>query len=119
LDTEVEYEWYIYEDAVETIPLANTITPLNSDRNSAKTSDTVMKYEIQTNLAAANGDTNVTGATLLKSGISGAGGRVGGSDSREAEIILKQGATYCFRAIAKSAGYIDFDMEWYEHTNVI
>jgi hypothetical protein len=75
-----------------------------------------MKYEVQANLAAANADTDISTAILLKSGISGSG-KTGGSDNRENELILKQGAIYCLRAIASTAGYIDFDMEWYEHTN--
>jgi len=117
LDTESETAWYIYENAVITNALANAITPLNSNRNSTNTSDTTMKYEVQTNLTAANADTNVTGATLLKSGISGSGKQVGGGDSRENEIVLKQGTTYCLRTVATVAGYIDFDMQWYEHTD--
>ena len=116
-DTESELAWYVYENAVVTNPLANALMPLNSNRNSATVSGTTMKYEIQANLTAANADTNVTAATLIKSGISGSG-KTGGSDSRESEIILKQGATYCLRAVATAAGYINFDMEWYEHTDV-
>ena len=116
LDTSSEMAWYVYEGAVITNALANTVTPFNSDRNSLSTSGTVMKYEIQADLAAANADTDVTGATLLKSGISGAG-RTAGGDGREYEMILKQNTIYCLRAVATAAGYIDFDMEWYEHTN--
>jgi hypothetical protein len=116
IDASAETAWYVYENAVITNALANTITPLNNNRNSLATSGTTMKYEIQADLAAANVDTDVATATLLKSGILGAG-KSGGSDSRESELILKQGATYCLRAVATAAGYIDFNMEWYEHTN--
>ena len=116
LDTSSEMAWYVYEGAVITNALANTVTPVNSNRNSENVSGTVMKYEIQADLDAANADTNVTGATLLKSGISGSGRTVGG-DSRDYELILKQNTIYCLRAVANVAGYIDFDMEWYEHTN--
>ena len=109
--------WYVYENAVIVNALANTVTPFNNDRNNTtNTSGTVMKYEIQADLDAANVDTNVTGATLIKSGITGAG-RDGGSFERGTEIIMKQGATYCLRAVATAAGNITFDMEWYEHTN--
>ena len=108
--------WYVYENAVIVNALANAVTPLNSNRNSLNVSGTTMKYEIQADLEAANVDTNVTTATLLKSGITG-DGRDGGSDGRETEIIMKQGATYCLRAVANAASNINFDMEWYEHTS--
>jgi hypothetical protein len=117
IDTESETAWYIYETAVATNPLANTITPLNSNRNSGTTSGTTMKNEVQANLAAANADTNVTGATLLDSGISGSG-KSAGSASREDEIVLKQNTLYCLRAVATAAGFINFRMNWYEHTNI-
>ena len=110
--------WYVYENAAIVNALANVVTPLNSDRNNTtSTSGTTMKWEIQADLAAANVDTNVATATLIKSGITG-DGRDGGSFSRESELIMKQGATYCLRAVATAAGNITFDMEWYEHTNL-
>ena len=116
IDTKSETAWYVYEGAVQTTALANLMTPYNSDRNSRKTSGTTLRYELQANLAAANGDTDVTTATLLESGISGAG-RTMGDDVRNHEIILKQNTIYCLRAVATAAGYIDFNMQWYEHTN--
>ena len=116
IETESETAWYVYETVVATNPLANTVTPLNNDRNSATTSGTTMKFELQSNLTAANNDTDVTGATLLQSGISGAG-KTSGDSRREHELILKQNTLYCLRAVASSAGYIDFKMNWYEHTN--
>jgi hypothetical protein len=76
-----------------------------------------MRYEVQANLEGANGDTNVSGATLIESGISGAGKNAGDA-MRENELILKQNTLYCLRATATAAGYINFKMEWYEHTNV-
>ena len=116
LDSENECNWLVYENVTATNPLANSITPLNSNRNSANTSGTTMKYEVQTNLAAANADTDVTSpAILMESGISGSG-RSGGDDARGHEIILKRNTLYCMRAIASAAGYIDFNMQWYEHT---
>ena len=115
--TEKAITWLVYENAVVgTAALANTITPLNSNRNSTNTSGTTMKYEIQADLAAANADMVVTGATLLASGKLG-DNRTGGFDSREHEIIMKQNTLYCLRALASAAGYINFDMDWYEHTN--
>lgn len=116
IDTGGETNWLVYENAVATNALTTSVTVFNNDRNSAKTSGTTLLYELQSNLAAANTDTDVTTATLLESGISG-GGRTAGSDRRDSEIILKQNTLYCLRAIATAAGYIDFSMQWYEHTN--
>jgi hypothetical protein len=75
-----------------------------------------MKYEVQANLAAANADTAVGGAVLISSGISGAGKDAGGA-SRQNELIMKQNTLYCLRAEANAAGYINFNMQWYEHTD--
>lgn len=116
IETESETNWLVYESAVATNPLANAVTPRNSNRNSTNTSTTTMKYELQANLAAANGDTNIGAATLLSSGISGAGQKSGRAE-RANEMIMKQNTLYCLRTIATAAGYINFTMEWYEHVN--
>ena len=116
IDVSKGVTWYIYEDATATNPLANTITPMNSNRNAGNSSGTTMKYEIQADLATANADTNVSGATLIASGIIG-DNRIGGNANRSNEIILKQGKLYCLRAIATAASDLNFDMEWYEHTD--
>lgn len=116
IDTEAETLWQVYEAAVETNPLANLITPPNSNRNSANVSGTTMRFELQANLAAANADTNVVGATLLDFGVSGAK-KSAGNESRQDEIVLKQNTLYCLRATASAAGYINFHMKWYEHTD--
>lgn len=116
----IEFEkgctFYIYEGVTELNPLANTITPINSNRNSTNTSGTIMLYEIQADLAAANADTSVTGSTLLISGKLG-DNRTAGDASRANELVLKQNALYCLRAATTGAGYFNFDMQWYEHTD--
>lgn len=119
IDVESETNWLVYETAVETNPLANSITPRNSNRNSGNTSGTTMKYELHANLAAANTDTDVTTATLLESGISGSGKGGLGNNKRASEIVMKQNTLYCLRAIASAAGYINFNMQWYEHTDAV
>jgi len=75
-----------------------------------------MKYEVQVDLAAANADTDVSGGTLLASGISGVGKKAGFAE-RENELVLKQNSLYCLRAAVAAAGFINFTMEWYEHTD--
>jgi hypothetical protein len=116
IETESETLWQMYETAVATNPLANAVTPLNNNRNSANTSGTTMKFEKQTNLADANADTDVSGATLIGSGISG-DSRTAGRVDRSSELILKQNTLYCLRAAATAAGYVNFTMSWYEHTD--
>jgi len=116
ISTESETLWQVYEGATATNPLANAVTPYNNNRNSANTSGTTMKYEVQANLAAANADTDVSGAALIESGISGAG-RDGGVADRNREIVMDQNVLYCLRATATAAGYINFSMQWYEHTD--
>ena len=113
IDTESETLWQVYEGGSITNPLANAVTPLNSNRNSGNTSGTTMKYEVHANTAAA--DVDVTPTTLIESGISGAG-RDGGEDVRGHEVILKQNELYVLRATATAAGFVDFSMQWYEHT---
>lgn len=116
ISVESEMLWQIYETAVATNPLANPVTPLNNNRNSGNTSGTTMKLELQANLAAANADTDVTGATLIDSGLAGAG-RDAGAAVREHELMMKQNTLYCLRATANAAGFINFNMQWYEHTD--
>lgn len=115
LSVENETLWQIYETVVETNPLANLITPYNSDRNSGNSSSTVMRYEVQANLTAADADTNVSGGDLIKSGIAGSG-RDAGIVLRSNELIMKHNTLYCLRATASTAGFVSFDMQWYEHT---
>lgn len=116
--TEKALAWYVYEDATATNGLANTMTIFNSNRNSDNTSGTVLKYEIQADLDAANADTALGEATLLKSGKLG-DNRSGGEAKRTSETVLKQGSLYVLRAVASAAGYINFEMQWYEHTDKI
>ena len=116
LACEAETIYQVYEGAVATNPLANLVTPNNSNRNSTKTSGTVMRFEDQATLAAANTDTDVTTATLIQTGIIGAG-RTAGAANRTHEIIMKQNTLYCLRATASAAGYQNFTMQWYEHTD--
>ena len=115
ISPESETLWQVYEGAVATNPLT-AVTPYNSNRNSANASGTTMRSDLHANLSAANDDTDVSGATLLASGIVGSG-RDGGEAQRSHEIILDQNGLYCLRATASAAGYVNFEMQWYEHTD--
>jgi len=115
LKCEAETEWFIYE-GVNIILAGTAMTAINNNRNSANTSSATIASISNTSVANANLDTAVAGATELAHGIVGAG-QVGGVTLRDREIILKQNTKYCLRAIANAAGYTNFYMGWYEHTD--
>jgi len=116
ISTESETLWQVYEGATINNALANAITPLNSNRNSANTSDTTMRYELHSNLAAADTDVTISANDLIESGISGSG-RDAGNSVRSNEIVLDQNGLYVLRATANAAGFVNFNMQWYEHTD--
>ena len=116
IETESEVNWWIYEAITATNTLANTWTPLNSNRNSAHTSAATLKWEYHGDLDAANADTDVTAATLIAAGICG-DGKTAGDAKRSNEIVLGRNGLYCLRAEAEATGYINFKMDWYEHTD--
>ncbi len=116
ISTESEVLWQVYEGATINSALANSITPLNSNRNSSNTSGTTMNYELHANLAAANGDVTVSAADIIESGISGAG-KDAGQSVRSNELVLLQNGLYVLRATATAAGFVNFNMQWYEHTD--
>lgn len=114
-DTESETDWYFYENV--TINVAGTATvPVNHDRNSTNTSGLTVKVITNTTTANANSDTAVAGATTLMHGISGAGKKQGGQGGARHEFVLKQNEDYSLRFIATAAGYVNFHLDWYEHT---
>jgi len=117
LNTESETEWCIYEGVTINTP-GTDVTAFNNDRNSANTSGLVIKEIDNRNVANANSDTDVSGATCIKVGITGSG-KDAGVRLRSSEIILKQNTDYSIRFIANSAGFVNYDFEWYEHTNLI
>lgn len=115
-DTEVEYEYYLYEGV--TITVAGTAyVPRNSNRNSGNASGLAIDYITNASVANANADTGVGAATALYHDLIGSGSKLAGSAGAErAEIILKQNTIYDMRLIANAAGYINAHMAWYEHT---
>lgn len=115
LGCESETLWHIYEDVVLTTT-GSVITILNNNRNVTKTSSSIAYSISNTSVANADLDTVTSGSTILASGIIGAG-KNGGSIARYREFVLKQNTTYGFRAVANAAGYVNFNVQWYEHTD--
>ncbi len=117
IDVEAETIWQVYEGGTINSALANAVTPYNSNRNSANTSGTTMRFELHGNLAAADADVDVSGATLLGTGVAGSGRKIGGNAMRSNELMMKQNTLYVLRAVEVDPGYINFNMQWYEHTD--
>lgn len=115
LDCEAETLWELYE-AVTVVVAGLAMTPRNNNRNSLNTSGLVIAGIQNTSTANANSDTVIAGATLLEDGVVGAR-REGGISGRGRELILKQNVEYTLRFTANTAGYTNYDLEWYEHTN--
>ena len=115
IDCEDETEFYFYEN-VSIITPGTTLTPKNNNRNSSNTSGMTFAIIANTDVANANIDTVVAGAIELEHGIVGSG-RIGGIRSRDDEIKLKQNTSYTLRLIANTAGYVNFYLTWYEHTD--
>jgi len=116
IEVESETNLFLHESAI--ISLAGTAVPsYNNNRNSVNSAALVFDSITNTTLANANLDTDITGATELKSGTIGSGKKSLGSSERRKELILKQNTIYNLRLVATAAGYINYDFEWYEHTD--
>ena len=115
-NVEKETTFYFYENVA--IATAGTaITALNRDRNSTNESGVTLAGITNTTLANANLDTTVAAATIIEHGIIGATKKEGGEGSTRHEYVLKQNEDYCLRFIATVAGYVNYHIDWYDHTN--
>lgn len=118
--TESEFHLTFYEDVKALTNPGTALTGKNRDRNSTKTSNwQTFDYIINTNLENANADTDLTDAVTLGTAASGSGRNKSGEGGHEEELILKQNSIYCLRFENQSGAqkYVDYLMEWYEHTN--
>lgn len=116
LDPEAETLWNVYEGVTVTTPLTAVVTPRNNNRNSTNTSTLLMRSGNYGSLVLANAAVDSASGTLIEDGVVGSG-KVAGQTDRDRELILKQNTIYLFRALASSAGYVDFSIDWYEHTD--
>ncbi len=116
INTESEYLITLYEDVGITV--AGTVTTsYNRQRNSTNTATLVVDIIQNANLANANADTNLAGSTVLILGITGSGRGEGGEQRGEREVILKQGTIYNLRMNCVAAGWLDYELKWYEHVS--
>lgn len=112
VSVESETDVILYEGV--TISAAGTgITPTNNDRNSLTASVMTVTYEDNASVANADTDTPTAGATVIYRTVLGAGKNAGA----DKEFILKQNTAYSLRFIANTAGYVNYNLEWYEHIN--
>jgi len=120
--TEGEFHITFYED-VNAFTEADQValTAKNRNRNSGNTSNWQdFNYIINTNLANANADTDLDSPTFtMGTAASGSGRNKSGEGGHEEELILKQNSKYCMRFENQSSAtkYVDYVMDWYEHTN--
>jgi len=107
-------ETTLYETASEGMLGGVSVTPLNSDRNSATTSG----------INLVSGVSSATGVGTLVSnrkwGAEGFKSNIGGGAGREDELILKQNEIY-IRTFSSGAAdnIVSFAATWYEHENKI
>ncbi len=107
-------------EAVVTSNDGAAVTILNANRNSG-TSAGVTVFTGPTVNSGALGDSG-DGGDLVWSSIFGSGGRqqaVGAARETGYEFVGKQNTKYWFRINNSSGGvlYLDYDFNWYEHTN--
>jgi hypothetical protein len=87
----------------------SSVTPVNNDRNSANAS----------NLVITSGVTVASDLGLKISGCKWGSRQIGGGQSREDELILKQNTTYLRTFLSgASSNLVCFKATWYEHTNI-
>lgn len=92
-------------------------TPYNHDRNSTTVSGCTVGW-VRAGSGFATG-TQASGTTLydIRLGSSGVGQTsLGGSSSRENELILKSGTTYVLLLSSGAANQVGYSLNWYEHT---
>lgn len=100
-------ETSLTEDATGGMTGGTSAVPFNNNRNSTKVSGMVITKGVTVN----------TGGTIISSSKWGSRS-VGGSNSRDDELILKADTVY-LRAFTSStnANIVSFKAFWYEHTN--
>ena len=116
IDVESETAWFLHESAI-----INTVgtedTPYNNRRGSVNISGLSFDFIDNTSLSNANADTDISSGSELKCGIIGSGRKSLGTSASNKELILKQNTIYNLRLIATAAGFVNYDFEWYEHTD--
>ncbi len=118
--TEAEFHVNLYEDVEAFTTAGITLTAVNRDRNSSKTSNwQYFDYILTANAAAANVTTDMTGCINIGKAASGSGRNKSGEGGHEEELILKQDTKYVlrFESRAQNERYVDYVLDWYEHTN--
>ena len=116
IDAEVEMHMAMYED-VNTAANGTAVTVFNNNRNSV-TAATVLAYQAASLASGALGDGSA-GGNLVWSHVIGSGKKVGGEGGRGHEFIGKENTKYWFRIqnTSGSTGWLNYDFNWYEHTD--
>jgi len=97
------------------------LTAYNNNRNSANASAiSGFDYIVNTSVANADADTDVSGATTLRNYQMGSNqGNIEGHLRDSNELVLKQNTSYCLRIenLVASVRYVSWQLSWYEHTD--
>ncbi len=98
----------LYEGSSGGMTGGSGVTPLNNNRNSSNTSGMVITSGVTV--------PDTAGTTISQ--VSWGSRKVGGSQSRDDEIVMKQNTTYCRKFLSGTNGNIvSFKASWYEHTD--
>ncbi len=114
--TQTEFLYHIYE-GVEIDVAGTAVTPTNRNRNSSNTSVATIDVITNTSTSNANADTDISGATDIYPGITGSGKKAGGEMRGSNEVVLRANTIYSLRLVCNSAGWADYIIDWYEHTD--
>lgn len=117
IDPENECEWYFYRNVSASVT-GTTIAAYNSNHNSSTTNTTTLKGFASNSVASANLKVHSTGSTQIYHGIIGSKTLRGGEHGHDDEDMLQQNKKYLLRFIANAAGYINYHLDWYEHTDL-
>jgi hypothetical protein len=117
-EVENETQVFLYEDIpISTAGTAHTSQ--NRNRNSSNTAGVLVAEIVNASVNDANSDTDATDSaveTILEQFV-GAGQRETGSGTTRLEYVLKQNTEYSLRFIATAAGFVNWMIDWYEHTS--
>jgi hypothetical protein len=96
--------------------IGDAVTAWNRNRNSA----TLPTCSVYTGATAGTASPGTIGTALLQTWHWGSGRDLGGSQRAENEWVAKQNTTYALQivnAVSNAANFINWDIEWYEHTD--
>ena len=117
LEFEGEFNFWLYKTVTKETA-GTALTPTNR-RHGGASSGTVIDYIVNTSIANANADTDISGASELARGKGGSGKKIGGTIGDRDEDILETNEIYSIRVENDAAGtlWFDWNIDFYEHAD--